>query len=102
MKTNERRDPKGEAIVEDDHCRQLVACRGAGKPQAMIAVCVLDQEVRAIRALQSYASGVDILRQRSMSFRIAIGRRDESCAKRQKLGVPEQRIGVGCENSDRG
>jgi hypothetical protein len=53
LKTNERSDPKGEAIVEDDHCRQLVAYRGAGKPQAMIAVSVLDQEVKAIGALQS-------------------------------------------------
>jgi hypothetical protein len=98
LKTNERSDPKSEAVVEDDHCRQLVACRSAGKPQAMIAVCVFDQEVKAIYALQSYASGVDISGQRSLSFRVAIGRRDESQAKRHKLRTPDQGIAVSGED----
>lgn len=63
----------------------------------MIAVCVLDQEVKAIGALQSYANGVDISGQRSVSFRIALGRRDESHGKRREIWTPEQGIGVGGE-----
>jgi hypothetical protein len=80
---------EGEAIVEDDDCRQPVACRGAGKPQTMIAVCVVDQEVKAIGALQSYAGGVDVSGQRSVSFRRAIGRRDESHTKWGEIWTPD-------------
>lgn len=70
---NERSDTKGEAIVEDDQGCKPVARRGAGKPQAMIAVCVFEEEVKAICALQSRGRNVDSLKRKSARVGIAIG-----------------------------